>query len=78
MAVMVGRPISVGRLDSNCLTVEPVCSYGCLPFEVKGPAAEATTAAAAVEQKLWLQMTRQAAEQAAAVWTEVVGQWAAV
>lgn len=82
MAVMVGRPISVGHLDSSCLTEEPVCSYGCLPVEVKGPAAEVMAAAgavaAAVLQKLRLQLMQQAAEQAVAVWIEMVGQWAAV
>lgn len=79
MAVTVGRLISVGHLDSSCLTEEPVCSCGCLPSEVKGPAAaeETAAAAAAVLQRLQLQLTQQAAEQAVAAWIEMVGQWAA-
>lgn len=48
VAVMVGRPISVGGLDSSFRTEEPVCSCGCLPAEVKGPAAAAEVTAAAV------------------------------
>ena len=78
VAVTVGRPIGVGHLDSSCLTEEPVCSCACLPAEVKGPSAAAeATAAAAGLQRLQLQLTQWAAEQAAAVWRETVGRGAA-
>lgn len=52
-------------------------SSGCLPAEVREPAAEVTAAAAAVVQQLRLQSTQQAAGQAVAVWVEMAGQWAA-
>lgn len=77
MAVKVGRPISVGHLDLSCPTEEPACSCGCLPSEVKGPAAAEVTVAAAALQCLRLQMTQLVAGQAAAVLIEIVGQWAA-
>lgn len=45
---------------------------------MRGPAAaEVTAAAAAVSQRLRLQLTQQAAGQAVAVWLEMVGQLAA-
>lgn len=59
-----------------------MCSSGCLPAEVREPAAAAAevtaaAAAAAVVQQLRLQLTQQAAGQAVVVWVEMAGQWAA-
>lgn len=83
VVVTVGRPTSVGHLDSSCLNEEPVCSCGSLLAVAKGPAAaaEATAAvavaAAELQRQQLTQVTRRAAERAVAVRTEKAARWAA-